>query len=407
VHNYQYDKKSKASIIHQCCQDFRVRLPEEIFSLPPYFQARPILYLADNFDNKPLRPGQPYSIWYLYSLLEDIRIDADLEVDTILQVEQASLYVQQHIPWLGTTVNNILKSGSDQEIQMLIRYLNVVVLNFPPSGLARACLFLIVAGLAHQCPEMRNILWLLLYGKAVAHAFGNPEKDCDLLAILSFAWFLSVGSPASLEGVFDDVSSQAFIKRLVFHLRSSPPKNFLNLLEHTAVKDFMSECTHSANAQSELVITSRTKGEQMFIMRTSSGISTGIAAVPTRAQLDEKLMSINTGIADMPTKTDLDRSFLKLKSSVAKLPHTAYFDDEILTLKNSINSLPVVSYLDGQFSSLSSTVKLEVESTSIKDAIKLLPTINAISHINTTITALPSLQSIKDELVTTQHFTVR
>jgi hypothetical protein len=272
VHNYQYDKQSKASIIHQCCQDFRDRLPEEIFNLPPYFQPRPILYLADNFDNKPLRPSQPYSICYLYSLLEDIRIDANLEVDTVLQAEQASRYVQQHIPWLGTTVNNILKSGSDQEIQMLIRYLNVVVLNFPPSGLARACLFLIVAGLVHQCPEMRNTLWLLLYGKVVAHAFGNPERDWDLLDILSFARFLSVGSPASLEGVFDDVSSQAFIKRLVFRLRSSPPTNFLNLLEHTAVKDFMSECAHNANAQSELVITSRTKGEQMFIMRTSSGL---------------------------------------------------------------------------------------------------------------------------------------
>jgi hypothetical protein len=95
---------------------------------------------------------------------------------------------------------------------MLIRYLDLVVLNFPPSGLARACLLLFIARLVHQCPDTKNKLWLLLYGKVVAHAFGNPERDWDLLNIFSFAWFLPVGSPASPEGIFDDVSSHAFIK---------------------------------------------------------------------------------------------------------------------------------------------------------------------------------------------------
>lgn len=60
---------------------------------------------------------------------------------------------------------------------MLIRYLDHVVLNFPPSGLTRACLLLVITGLVHQCPEMKNTLWLLLARKVVAHAFGNPERD--------------------------------------------------------------------------------------------------------------------------------------------------------------------------------------------------------------------------------------
>jgi hypothetical protein len=63
-----------------------------------------------------------------------------------------------------------------------------------------------------------------------------------------------------------------------------------------------------------------------------------------------------------------------------------------------------VSYLDGHFSSLPSTVKLEAESTSIKDAIKLLPTMKTISHIDKTVATLPTLKTIKDALVTSQHF---
>ncbi|KAN0089757.1 hypothetical protein V8E51_020017 [Hyaloscypha variabilis] len=271
LRNYQYGIQVKTTVVEDFCRALKVCLPESINDTAPYFTPRKFLYVADTFDNRPRRPKQPYGISYLYSILEDVRIDADLEIDTEIQARQAFRNTKENLPWLGIAINDILKSGSDQEIQMLLHYIEVVILNVQPCGFARATLFLIVAGLVQQCPQMRETLWLLLYTQVLAHGLGSPNSEWDLLDNLSFSWFLAVGDPASIEDIIDDPLRRSYFQRLVIRLRSNPSSNFISFLLHSAVTDFVTADDRNLDIPSTIIPISKSNGDQMVIMRTFDG----------------------------------------------------------------------------------------------------------------------------------------
>ncbi|KAH9207247.1 hypothetical protein DL95DRAFT_415826 [Leptodontidium sp. 2 PMI_412] len=64
---------------------------------------------------------------------------------------------------LGTAVTSVIKSGTDEEIRLLLQYLTEVITTVQPRGFLMAGLFFIVASLSKQCVQICHGLWFKLY----------------------------------------------------------------------------------------------------------------------------------------------------------------------------------------------------------------------------------------------------
>ena len=264
------DDTSISRISHELRGDFCNGIMEVL----PTFSTLPTITMADVFDSKPLRPSQPYSVRYLQCLCEDIRLgDAD-SIYRDNQVNTAQQLAMQHIPWLSTRLAQILATNSQEDIHLLFQYLSDVVAGLELRGIARPCLFSIIAGLVRRATAPKGIqvnLWVRMYEGVVSKAYGLPYEEWDLIDRISFALFLSSGPSANLDELGLSRRQREPLQSLVLRLRKKTPSNMISFLKSESVMEFAKQ--EKVDGARSIILQHTYAEAELLIVRTCNGNS--------------------------------------------------------------------------------------------------------------------------------------
>jgi len=273
IRNHQFGLQLDDNTIERYSRELREHRTLDPPEDPPFLKCVTALTLADDFDNRGLRPIVPYSIRYIHTINEDIW-RAEEELDPHRRQRQVQRAIEQHLPWLTTRLSDLVIRGADDDYCLLACFVRHIIFGQDTiaSSLLRSLLFMLVANLSQRSEQIRlATLWWDVYEATLNGNFAQPYQAWNLLDRMTFAWFLSVGKDVTIGSLVLTGPQLASLSDLITDLRDSNKTDFLKLLLSPCVRAFAQ--SEDMTRKSIIVSTSNTYNEQLVIMRTTNSTS--------------------------------------------------------------------------------------------------------------------------------------